>query len=589
MRHRPSHMGNGWPVAPVSRIAEVNPTAILPSREFNAKKVPLYEMATIDEYQGTLRKAEWVPLETCRTGKTKFQTGDVLFAKITPCVQNGKSALVSEIDADIGFGSSEFYVLRPTPSILPEFLFYFIRQDRIKQAAVDSFTGTSGRQRVPKHFWDSLEIPIPPIPVQERIVQILEKADEIRCKRKEAMETAETVASSAFIAMFGDPRENPKGFPVSTLGEVIESGPQNGLYKPEDSYGSGVKIVRTKDYYSGAVVDFEQLKTLECNDSEIQKYKLDAGDIIINRVNSEEYVGKCALIPILHDRVVFESNTMRFKVNSSKVLPEYVIGFLCSRSVRDQIRSIGARRRAVNMVSINQQDLRGLEIAIAPLEYQTKFLSAIRHYMLIATELSSAHDGASTLFEGLLGRAFAGELTAEWETANAEEITARVSWHERLPSLVLLGLLVERAKQQNKGPAGATALVTALMKYAFLLQMEGSARRRFYHFIPYHYGPFSKEVYDDLNRLEQEGLIVVENDREEDKTKITVRDLAQAEGVLASVPEELRADSAGVIEEYGHLNHNSLLQAVYKKYPAYAKKSRLRKGRGRPTEQLSLE
>jgi type I restriction enzyme S subunit len=86
---------------------------------------------------------------------------------------------------------------------------------------------------------------------------------------------------------------------------------------------------------------------------------LNAGDVIINRVNSVEYVGKCALVPELNEDIVFESNTMRFQVDTSMVFPEYVVAFLCSRSCRLQIEEIGARRRAVNMVSINQQDLKG--------------------------------------------------------------------------------------------------------------------------------------------------------------------------------------------------------------------------------------
>lgn len=138
-----------WPALAVAQSAEVNPHETLPSREKDGLQVPLYEMAAINELAGTLREPTMVPLRTCKSGRAKVRNGDVLFAKITPCVQNGKSALAYGIDGDLGFGSSEFYVLRATSRILPEWLFFFLRQKRVVQAAVDSFSGTSGRQRVP--------------------------------------------------------------------------------------------------------------------------------------------------------------------------------------------------------------------------------------------------------------------------------------------------------------------------------------------------------------------------------------------------------------------------------------------------------
>ena len=178
----------------------------------------------------------------------------------------------------------------------------------------------------------------------------------------------------------------------------------------------------------------------------------------------------------------------------------------------------------------------------------------------------------------MLTRAFTGELTAEWEAANAEWIAERQEFYERLPRLVILALLAEKAKWA--GRAAATVLITALMKYVFLFQMEGNGgRRRLYHFVPYHYGPFSKEVYADLEALEQEGLVRVEKDPEEEKTKITLADAAKIEERLAVLPDDIKEAVAVIIETYGDLDHNSLLEVVYEKYPAYAKKSRLRRRR----------
>lgn len=105
---------------------------------------------------------------------------------------------------------------------------------------------------------------------------------------------------------------------------------------------------------------------------------------------------------------------------------------------------------------------------------------------------------------------------------------------------------------------------------------ENASCRHLYQFVPYHYGPFAKELYADMEKLQEERLVRVESKPEEDKTKITLTDPAKVEALLADLPAELKEDAATVIATYGDLDHNTLLEVVYEKYPAYAKKSRLR-------------
>ena len=215
---------------------------------------------------------------------------------------------------------------------------------------------------------------------------------------------------------------------------------------------------------------------------------------------------------------------------------------------------------------------------VPPIPLQQSFCLQVGQLMESVQQLKEGSNLACSSFESLLARAFTGELTAEWEAANEKEIAAQQALHERLPRLLLLALLVEKAKRANR--AVGEVLVTALMKYAFLLQMEGNGgRRRLYHFVPYHYGPFAKELYADLRVLQEEGLVRVDNDSEEDNTKIMLVDSTRADEALAALSDELKEDAATIIERYGDLDHNALLRAVYEKYPAYAKKSRLRRAR----------
>jgi hypothetical protein len=220
--------------------------------------------------------------------------------------------------------------------------------------------------------------------------------------------------------------------------------------------------------------------------------------------------------------------------------------------------------------------VRELRFMCPPANEQKHFANIARHYAERRKILSDALASADATFQSVLSRAFTGELTAEWEAANAEEIAKQQAFHERLPRLLVLALVAEKVKRA--GRASSAVLVTALMKYAFLLQMEGNGvRRRLYHFVPYHYGPFAKEVYTDLKKLQEEGFVRLEIDAEEEKTRITILDAAKAKEALAALPDDLKEDVGTVMENYGDLDHNALLKAVYEKYPGYARKSRLRR------------
>jgi type I restriction enzyme S subunit len=157
----------------------------------------------------------------------------------------------------------------------------------------------------------ALKIPLPPLNEQRRIVAILDAGDALRVKRRAAVTKLDTLAQSIFIKMFGDPAMNPKCFPVMGLGSMIAEGPQNGLYKPSSAYGQGVPILRIDAFYDGRITDLGALKRLVVSEDEREIYGLHEGDIVINRVNSREYLGKSTIIPALPEAVVFESNMMR--------------------------------------------------------------------------------------------------------------------------------------------------------------------------------------------------------------------------------------------------------------------------------------
>jgi type I restriction enzyme S subunit len=252
-----------------------------------------------------------------------------------------------------------------------------------------------------------LRITLPPLPEQRRIAEILDKADALRAKRRAALSHLDTLTQSIFLDMFGDPATNPKGWPITKLGEVISVGPQNGLYRPASDYGSGTPILRIDAFYDGVVTGMGSLKRVRISAEEIALYGLRPGDIVVNRVNSREYLGKSALIPDLSEPTVFESNMMRFGVDAHRLHPVYLIHLLQTRHVRAHI--LRASKDAVNQSSINQQDVKSIPVVLPPLPQQEFFAQYVRASQVLAAAHRSSAVALDSLFASLQGQAFAGD------------------------------------------------------------------------------------------------------------------------------------------------------------------------------------
>lgn len=127
-------------------------------------------MSSVDGELGAITQPEIRPFGEIARGYTYFEDRDVLFAKITPCMQNGKHAIADGLRGGFAFGSTEFHVIRAGDAITPEWIHTFIRQQSVLAEAQRHFRGAVGQQRVPQNFLDNLPIPLPPLAEQRRIV-----------------------------------------------------------------------------------------------------------------------------------------------------------------------------------------------------------------------------------------------------------------------------------------------------------------------------------------------------------------------------------------------------------------------------------
>ncbi len=250
-----------------------------------------------------------------------------------------------------------------------------------------------------------LQIPLPAMGEQLCIVDQLSRAEGIVRLRRQAQQKAAELIPAIFVDMFGDPATNPKGWHALTLGNLIADGPTNGLYKHKSAYGSGTPILRIDAFYDGRVTNLAALKRVRVEPDEQRRFALAADDIIVNRVNSPEYLGKSALVPDLLEPTVFESNMMRFRVDAGRALPEFVIALLQDPSSRRHF--LANAKHAINQSSINQQDVKALPVFLPPLELQRQFARRVASVLSIEQQQQAAMAKADATFRALLLRVFA--------------------------------------------------------------------------------------------------------------------------------------------------------------------------------------
>jgi type I restriction enzyme M protein len=165
---------HAFPLVPLSDVCTINPSKSEGLSLPTDALVSFVPMSDLGENTMTFS-----PRETRRVGDigasyTYFADGDVLVAKVTPCFENGKAGVARNLMNGVGFGSSEFYVLRPSERVLPEFLYFCVTHDQFRKPAIAQMTGTGGLQRVPRTYVEQFQIPLPPLDLQKEIVAEIE-------------------------------------------------------------------------------------------------------------------------------------------------------------------------------------------------------------------------------------------------------------------------------------------------------------------------------------------------------------------------------------------------------------------------------
>ena len=300
-----------------------------------------------------------------------------------------------------------FRVVPNTELVDRDFLFYLLKNSL---AQMEDQAHGLAMKHITKSKFDSLPVLLPSLTEQRRIVarikECMDRIDEIEQLRSASACEGRTLAT----AVFGDFLEEFKATGVETvpLGSVLVD-VRYGTSQKSTAAPSGIPVLRMGNIQNGRITT-NDLKYMNASPSEVAKYKLVEGDILINRTNSMELVGKAGLFSGLGGDWVYASYLVRLRVDRARVLPEYVNAVINSRIGRDYV--LKTARRAISMVNINAQEIRRLPLPLPSLEGQAAVVDRIKQSEVLIDQLATElrPSVCPPLRASVLAKAFAGEL-----------------------------------------------------------------------------------------------------------------------------------------------------------------------------------
>lgn len=462
------HLSDGWVTVNLEAICEVNPAK--PPADALPPKAPVsfVPMPAVDADSASITGAIERPFAEVRKGYTAFRDGDVILAKITPCFENGKAAEASNLRNGLGFGSSEFHVLRPTSALSARYLLHFLRQPSFREDAAAHMTGTAGQARVPTDYIRQVQIPIAPLPEQSRIVEkvqaLLDQVNQARGRlakvplilkkfrqavlasacsgkltedwREERQATGAQGSALTLLQSLQKADSKRTGGPKVRDDLAFHEIPDNwawvdlrflvspkeafcyGVVQPGDDDPDGVPLIRSGDLHNLPIALPNLRKIPKAVDVQFSRSRVSGGEILITVVGAN--IGTVAMAPA--GAAGFNIARAVAKVPVREVSADFVILWLRSNIA---FRWMVGDAREVARPTLNLEQLATLPVPLPPLDEQMEVVRRTEPLFALADiierRVQTATATADKLPQAVLSKAFSGALVpTEAELARAE-------------------------------------------------------------------------------------------------------------------------------------------------------------------------
>jgi type I restriction enzyme, S subunit len=349
-----------------------------------------------------LSKRRRVPSDYRNIDRFSLQPGDVLFNATNSPDLVGKTAYFPGLEEPAVF-SNHFLRLRPRDSELDgRFLSRWLNLEFQRGRFKGMCRQWVNQATVSRDALLPMKVPLPPLLEQRRIAEILDKADALRARRRAALAQLDTLTLSIFFNMFGDPATNPKGWPVRRIGELLESASYG---TSEKSGASGeFPVLRMNNITRTGEMDFADLKFMDLDEDDRDRYLVRAGDVLFNRTNSPELVGKTGIFRESKP-MAYAGYLIRLRVteeNNPEFLSTYLNTTYSKRTLRGMCKSI------IGMANINATEIQAMRIPQPPTRLQRDFARKVAAVEKLKTAQRAFLAEQDMLFAALQADAFQG-------------------------------------------------------------------------------------------------------------------------------------------------------------------------------------
>ncbi len=349
-------------------VCDINPKA---QEIDDSTEVSFVTMPDVSE-DGKINIGNIRPYCDVKKGYTCFREGDVLFAKITPCMENGKGALAVGLKNGIGCGSTEFHVLRPNTEVLQgKWLYYLTAWSAFRKDAERHMSGSAGQKRVPKTYLEKYELQIPKLSKQSLQIDTLDRVKAVIELRKRELQSLDELIKARFVELFGMPGTDINGWGLQSLGECCELNPKKGADKRLVP-GLEVSFVPMPAVSEKGAMDASEVKTYDEVKTGFTYFTED--DVLFAKITPCMENGKGAVAVGLCNGIGFGSTEFHvLRPISEKSNPYWVYSLTSFEEFRkdaaaNMTGSAGQRRVPATF-------LEKYKVALPPLELQEQFAS----------------------------------------------------------------------------------------------------------------------------------------------------------------------------------------------------------------------
>ena len=247
---------------------------------------------------------------------------------------------------------------------------------------------------------NEISIPLPNIEKQIELAELFGKVANVIAKRNEEIKSLDELIKARFVELFGDPINNPKGWKVVTIGDVVTE-VKYGTSRPAVE-GGKYPYLRMNNLTADGHLDLNDLKYIDIPEDEIEKCVVRKGDVLFNRTNSIELVGKTTVFDLQEDMVI-AGYIIRVRLNE-QILPEVLAQYMNLEALKEILR--GMAKGAVNQANINAQELQSIKVYVPDMELQKQFIEAKQQIDKSKVVVQKALDEAQLLFDSLMQKYF---------------------------------------------------------------------------------------------------------------------------------------------------------------------------------------